>query len=178
MHKLKESYFCFISLPLSYIEIHDIMKKVILICCLLLIIGCKTKTVNGKKIGKSVDPTEMSTVDEVQKNKAYELGKRILMTCNTSKFTPFTENEATNKVIANSTVKKVKEIGAKYSLKYGAFKDLEFVEMVPNKTDNTNIYRFKALFDYAKANKELRVTMNSENKASAITTKDWKDEFE
>ncbi|OOG74170.1 hypothetical protein [Flavobacterium sp. A45] len=154
------------------------MKKVILVCCLLSIIGCKTKTVNGKVIGKSVEASEISAVDEVQKNKAYELGKRILLTCNTSKFTPFTKSEATDKVIANSTVKKVKEIGAKYSLKYGAFKDLEFVEMIPNKTDNTNIYRFKALFDYAKANKELRVTMNSENKASAITTKDWKDEFE
>ena len=154
------------------------MKKYILLSCLLVIIGCKTKTVNGKVIGKSVEASEMNAVDEVQKNKAYELGKRILLTCNTSQFTPFTKSEATDKVIANSTEKKVKEIGAKYSLKYGHFKDLEFVEMVPNKTDNTNIYRFKALFDYAKANKELRVTMNSENKASAITTKDWKDEFQ
>lgn len=154
------------------------MKKYIIISCLLLLFGCKTKNVNGKIIGKSVDASEMNAVDEAQKNKAYELGKRILLTCNTSKFTPFTKNEATDKVIANSSVKKVKEIGAKYSLKYGEFKDLEFVEMVPNKTDNTNIFRFKALFDYAKANKELRVTMNSENKASAITTKDWKDEFE
>jgi hypothetical protein len=154
------------------------MKKVIIICCVFALIGCKTKNVNGKLIGKSVDATEMNAANETQKNKAYELGKRILMTCNTSKFTPFSKSEATDKVIANSTEKKVKEIGIKYSLKYGTFKDLEFIEMIPNKTDNTNIYRFKALFDYAKANKELRVTMNSENKASAITTKDWKDEYQ
>lgn len=143
-----------------------------------MLFGCGTKKINGKVVGKSVEATELNANDEAQKNKAYELGKRILMTCNTSKFTPFTKSEATDKVIANSSVKKVKEIGAKYSLKYGIFKDLEFVEMVPNKTDNTNIFRFKALFDYAKANKELRVTMNSENKASAITTKDWKDEYQ
>nr|WP_315151496.1 hypothetical protein [uncultured Flavobacterium sp.] len=154
------------------------MKKIIILICILALYSCKTKTVNGKVIGKSVEASEISPVDEVQKNKAYELGKRILLTCNTSKFTPFTKSEATDKVIANSSVKKVKEIGAKYSLKYGEFKDLEFVEMVPNRTDNANVFRFKALFDYAKANKELRVTMNSENKASAITTKDWKDEFE
>ena len=154
------------------------MKNFIIISCLLILVGCKTKNVNGKLIGKSIDNTELSAEQVTQKKKAYELGKRILLTCNTSKFTPFTKSEAKDKVIANSTVKKVKEIGAKYSLKYGAFKDLEFVEMIPNKTDNTNIYRFKALFDYAKANKELRVTMNSENKASAITTKDWKDEYE
>ena len=154
------------------------MKKVIIICCLLTVIGCKTKTVNGKQIGKSVEQTDMTTVDEVQKNKAYELGKRILMTCNDTKFKPFTKSEATDKVIAKSTPENIKKICVKYNLKYGLFKDLEFVEMVPNKTDNTKIYRFKALFEYAKANKELRVTMNSENKASAITTKDWLDTFE
>jgi hypothetical protein len=154
------------------------MKKYIVISCLFILFSCGTKKINGKVVGKSVEPSELNATDEAQKNKAYELGKRILLTCNTSKFTPFTKSEATDKVIANSTVKKVKEIGAKYSLKYGTFKDLEFVEMVPNKTDNTNVFRFKALFDYAKANKELRVTMNSENKASGITTKEWKDEYQ
>jgi len=154
------------------------MKNIIIICCIFSLMGCKTKNVNGKLMGKSVLPTEMSTVDEAQKNKAYELGKRILTTCNTSKFKPFTSSEATDKVIAKSTPENIKQICIKYNLKYGLFKDLEFVEMVPNKTDNTNVFRFKALFEYAKANKELRVTMNSENKASAITTKDWKDEFE
>jgi hypothetical protein len=154
------------------------MKKVIIICCLLTLFGCKTKNVNGKQLGKSVEPTKMSTAEEVQKNKAYDLGKRILTACNTTKFKPFTTSEATDKVIANSTPKNVKQICVKYNLKYGAFKDLEFVEMIPNKTDKTNVFRFKALFEYAKANKELRVTMNSENKASAIATKDWKEDFE
>jgi hypothetical protein len=154
------------------------MKKVIIICCISLFFGCKTKSINGKQMGKSVLPTEMSTAEEAQKNKAYELGKRILTACNTDKFKPFTQSEATDKVIANSTPKNVKQICVKYNLKYGLFKDLQFIEMIPNKTDNTNVFRFKALFEYAKANKELRVTMNSENKASAITTKDWKDEFE
>jgi hypothetical protein len=154
------------------------MKNSIIISCFFLLLGCKTKTVNGKQMGKSVAPTEMSVVDEAQKNKAYELGKRILTTCNNAKFKPFTESEATQKVIAKSTPENIKQICVKYNLKYGLFKDLEFVEMVPNKTDNTNVFRFKALFEYTKANKELRVTMNSENKASSITTKDWKYEFE
>ena len=168
----------FISLTYVLIETYFIMKKVIIICCLLLFISCKTKNVNGKQMGKSVEPTEMNTVDEAQKNKAYELGKRVLLTCNDIKFKPFTQSEATDKVIAKSTPENIKKICVKYSLKYGLFKDLEFVEMVPNRTDNTNVFRFKALFEYAKANKEMRVTMNSENKASAISTKDWKDEFE
>jgi hypothetical protein len=154
------------------------MKPLIIIGCLFALMGCKTKNINTKPTGKDNVAIEMNTVDEAQKNKAYELGKRILMTCNTSKFKPFTSSEATDKVIANSTLKNINKICVKYNLKYGLFKDLQFVEMVPNKVDQTNVFRFKALFEYAKANKELRVTMNSDNKASAITTKDWKDVFE
>ena len=154
------------------------MKKVIIVCCLLLLLGCKTKTINGKTMGKSVETTEMSSVEDAQKNKAYELGKRVLKTCNNDPFKPFTKMEATDKVIAKSTPDNIKKICVKYNLKYGLFKDLEFVEMIANKTDNANVFRFKALFEYAKANKELRVTMNSDNKASAISTKDWKDQYE
>lgn len=154
------------------------MKKIILIWCLFSLVGCKTKNVNAKPVGRNNVKTELSALEETQKNKAYELGKRILSACNTSKFKPFTSSEATNKVIANSTPKNVNQICVKYNLKYGLFKDLQFAEMIQNKTDNTNVYRFKALFEYTKANKELRVTMNAENKASAIATKDWKDDFE
>jgi hypothetical protein len=155
------------------------MKKVIIVCSLLLLIGCKTKKPDSKPVvEKSVPPTEMTKVEETEEQKAYGLGKRILMTCNNKPFKPFTPDEATDKVIANSTPENVNKICVKYNLKYGLFKDLQFVEMVPNKTENTHVYRFKALFEYAEANKELRVTMNSENKASAISTKDWKDQFE
>lgn len=154
------------------------MKKVIILCCLLVLMGCKTKKTASKTAEKPVSAAQMNKVEETQEKKAYELGKRILMTCNTSKFKPFTTNEATDKVIANSTLENINKICVKYSLKYGLFKDLEFVEMIHNKSDNSNIYRFKPQFEYEKANKELRVTMNSENKASAISTKDWKDEFE
>ena len=155
------------------------MKKVIILCSLLLLMGCKSKKTDSKPVAeKSVPPTEMTKVEETQEKKAYDLGKRILMTCNDKPFKPFTTSEATEKVIANSTTENINKICVKYNLKYGLFKDLQFVEMVPDKTENTHIYRFKALFEYADANKELRVTMNSENKASAISTKDWKDQFE
>lgn len=141
--------------------------------------GCKTKKPDSKPVAeKKVPPTEMTKTEDATEKKAYELGKRILMTCNNKPFKPFTTNEATDKVIANSTEENINKICVKYNLKYGLFKDLQFVEMVPNKADKTQVYRFKALFEYADANKELRVTMNEENKASAISTKDWKDEFE
>lgn len=155
------------------------MKKVIIICCLLALVGCKSKKTHSKSTGeKTVTPKEMTKTEETQEQKAYGLGKRILMTCNNKPFKPFTKEEATEKVIANSTPENINKICIKYNLKYGLFKDLQFIEMVSNKAENTHVYRFKALFEYENANKELRVTMNSENKASAIATKDWKDEYE
>lgn len=154
------------------------MKRIIILCCLLALMGCKTKQVHSKSTEKSVPAAEITKEVESQEKKAHDLGKRILMTCNTSKFTPFTRSEATDKVIANSTLENIKKICSKYNEKYGAFKDLEFVEKVHNKADNSNVYRFKAQFEDNTANKELRVTMDADNKASAISTKDWKDEFE
>ena len=144
-----------------------------------MLMGCKSKKPDSKSVAeKSVPPTEMTKEEGTQEKKAYELGKRILLTCNNKPFKPFTKEEATDKVIANSTPENINKICVKYNLKYGLFKDLQFVEMVPDKTENTHVYRFKALFEYADANKELRVTMDSDNKASAISTKDWKDQFE
>lgn len=154
------------------------MKKTILLCCLIALVSCKSKQPTTASKEKTTPASETIKEDNLQEKKAYELGKRILMTCNNSKFTPFTKSEATDKVIANSTVENINKICTKYNLKYGLFKDLEFVEKIHNKEDQSNIYRFKALFEYEKANKELRVTMDSENRASAIATKDWKDQFE
>jgi hypothetical protein len=154
------------------------MKKVIILFCLIALMGCKSKKVNSKTTEKSVPAAEMKNTEETQQKKAYELGKRVLMTCNNNPFKPFTPDEATAKVIANSTPENINKICIKYNLKYGLFKDLEFVEVIKDRSENTKVYRFKALFEYENANKELRVTMDSDNKASAISTKDWKDEFE
>ena len=41
-----------------------------------------------------IKPTE---VDKIKSDRAYDLGKRLLETCNTSKFKAFTKNEATDK---------------------------------------------------------------------------------
>ena len=154
------------------------MKKVIIICCLLAFLGCKTKNVNGKQMGKSVEPTEMNTVDEAQKNKAYELGKRVLMTCNTSKFKPFNESEATPSVIKNTTEERLTKTCTRFRQYYGTFKDLQLVEIYKNNSDQTSIFRYKALYTKKVANKELRVSMNQENKVSSIKSLDWVDTFQ
>jgi len=151
------------------------MKKIILILSLLLLlIGCKTKQ---KPVEIKNVKLAFSEVNENQKNKAYELGKRVLMTCNTSKFKPFNESEATQSVIQNTTEAKLTKTCTRFRQYYGTFKDLQLVEIYKNIDDKTTIFRFRALYTKKVANKELRVSINEENKVSSIKSLDWVNSF-
>ncbi|MFV5695373.1 hypothetical protein ACM55G_08040 [Flavobacterium sp. LB3P122] len=155
------------------------MKKIILILSIILLIGCKSKTVvvsipEEAKIVKLA----FSEVSESQKDKSYELGKRVLMTCNTSKFKPFNESEATTSVIKNTTEERLTKTCTRFRQYYGTFKELQLVEIYKNNSDQTTIFRYKALYTKKVANKELRVSINQENKVSAIKSLDWIDTFQ
>ena len=150
---------------------------ILLFCSLLLITGCKSKKNTVKPDAKKTTVVEKEKIDEVQKNKAYDAGKRILTTCNTSKFKPFNSTEATPTVIKNTTQDRLTKTCLKFRLKYGDFRDIQLVEVIHNKTDKTNIYRYKALYEKKIANKELRVTMNEDDKVSAIKSLDWVDKY-
>lgn len=156
------------------------MKKIFLILSIVLIAGCKSKNavttpeIEEVKIVKLM----LSDVNESQKDKAYELGKRVLMTCNTSKFKPFNESEATASVIKNTTEERLTKTCTKFRQYYGTFKDLQLIEVLKNNTDQTIIFRYKALYTKKVANKELRVSMNQENKVSSIKSLDWVDSFQ
>ena len=153
------------------------MKKLIVILSIIALAGCKSKKVTQSDKTDEVIKLTLNQINSSQKNKAYELGKRVLMTCNTSKFKPFTTSEATTSVINNITIEKLSKTCTKYRQWYGTFKDLELAEVYQNTKDQTTIYRFRALYSKKVANKELRVFMNSENLVSAIKTSDWATTF-
>ncbi|MCG9793563.1 hypothetical protein [Flavobacterium algicola] len=180
------------------------MKKLAFILFIALFISCKSKKIVTTQIPIETSTQETEeTIDEAkeeeeleadkdkvhfiktlpravnvaQKRKAYDLGKRILMTCNTSTFKPFTTSEATNSVINNITIDKLSKICNRYRRYYGTFNDIELVEVFKNPETQTTIYRYKALYSKAVANKELRMTMNAANKVSSIKTMDWQNEF-
>jgi hypothetical protein len=173
------------------------MRKIIFVLCLIILAGCKAKKVKSLKVVETVEAVEvveavetvipeepktvklaLSGVDFSLKNKAYELGKRMLMTCNTSKFKPYDETEATVSVINNITEERLSETCAKYRQWYGTFKDLQLVEVFKNNVEETTIFRYKALYTKKVANKELRVFMNDKNKISSIKTLDWTDVYD
>ena len=152
--------------------------KIIVLFSMLAIAGCKSKknTVVKSEV-KKVELVKSDEINQAQKNKAYEVGKRILMTCNTSKFKPFNSTEATPTVIKNTTQERLTQTCLKFRLKYGDFKEIQLVEVLHDKKSNSNIYRYKALYEKKIANKELRVTMNEEDKVSSIKSLDWADKF-
>ena len=145
-----------------------------------LLIGCKSKNVVTAPAETEVVKIErlgLSEINESQKSKAYDLGKRVLMTCNTSKFKPFTINEATPSVIKNTTEERLTKTCTRFRQYYGTFIDLQLVEAYRNNFDKSTVFRYKALYSKKVANKELRVTMNAENKVSSIKSLDWVNSF-
>lgn len=153
------------------------MKKaaVILILFTFVINACKSK---GKIAEKpKIEVIDPLTVDKAKKDKAYALGKRVLMTCNTSKFRPFNKSEATESVIKNTTLERLTSTCQKFRLKYGTFEDIKLAQVIHNLEDDSYVFRYKAEYQRKFTTKELRVTLNNENKVSAIKSTDWTDEF-
>jgi hypothetical protein len=153
------------------------MKNKILVLTLLLLIGCKSKPVYVQPVVIEYIKVPLSEVDENQKKRAYDLGKRVLMICNTSKFIPFKESEATPSVIQNTTLEKHSKVCLKFRARYGSFIDIKLMEVYKNTTENQTLFRYKALYEHSNANKELRVTLNEENKVSSLKTMDWENLF-
>jgi predicted component of type VI protein secretion system len=155
------------------------MKKALLLVMTIAVLSaCKSKITGTANTTKArIEVLASDEVDPALQTKAYDLGKRILNTCNTSKFKPFTTEEATDKVIQNTTLERLSSTCSKYLLKYGQFKDIKLVEVIKNNTDDSHIFRYKAEYQRKFTQKELQVTLNNENKVSAIKSTDWTDVY-
>ncbi|KQX00578.1 hypothetical protein [Flavobacterium sp. Root420] len=152
------------------------MKKAGLIICLLLLIGCKSKTVNRDTEDLKIKPVSTAEINANQQKKAYDLGKRVLETCNTSKFKPFNETEVTQSVMENTTEERLTKTCQRFRQYYGSFIDLKLDGVY--RTKQEVIYRYHALYTKKVANKELRVFVNEDNLVSAIKSMDWDEKFD
>ncbi|PWB21561.1 hypothetical protein [Flavobacterium sp. HTF] len=152
------------------------MKKAILIICLSLLAGCKSKNISRDTEDLKITKLEAPEINANQQKKAYDLGKRVLETCNTSKFKPFDETEVTKSVMENTTEERLTKTCTRFRQYYGSFVDLKLDGVY--KTKQEVIYRYHALYTKKVANKELRVFVNEENLVSAIKSMDWEENFE
>lgn len=152
------------------------MKKALLILSLLLIVGCKSKTISRDTEDLKIKKVVEAEIDANQQKKAYQLGKRVLETCNTSKFKPFNETEVTQTVMENTTEDRLTKTCLKFRQFYGSFIDLKLDGVY--KTRQETVYRYHALYTKKVANKELRVFVDENNLISAIKSMDWDESFD
>ena len=143
--------------------------KLALLSVFILIISCKSK---------KVEPTfflvESSKVDAVKKDRAFDLGTRLLASCNTSRFKPFSNEEATESVIQNATLKKISSICQKIRQRNGKFNFIKLLDITYFKSTDEYIFRYKIDYEKKYFLRELSVTVDKDNKVSAISTKEIK----
>jgi len=145
------------------------MKKFILLCSILLLVSCKSKS---PAVDKMIELVKVDEVETVKKDRAYELGKRLLDACNTSRFKAFSSTEATDKVRQNATKEKISNTCKKINQRYGRYKGLNLIDITHNKVTDEYVFRYSVDYEKKYFKKELQVTVNNENKVSAISTKE------
>lgn len=157
------------------------MKKIALLCFLGLLIGCKSGKTSSSNSKEEKKPEfvklNINEVNSVKKNRSYELGKRVLMTCNTSTFKPFTKEEATEDVLKKINKEKISMTCQNILRVFGEFKDIKLIEVLRNEENETTVFRYKCDYEKKYKIKELQVSINDDNKITAITTKDWNDTY-
>lgn len=155
------------------------MRKIIFLLCLSLVFSCKSK----KNSNSSDKPTTKTTeknltivkpedVEEIKKDRAYDIGKRLLESCNTSKFKAFSTTEATDKVRQNATREKISAICKKINQRNGRFNGINLIDITRNKKTKEYVFRYSIDYEKKLYKRELNVTVNEENKVSAIATKE------
>lgn len=155
------------------------MKRIILFCCVLLLVSCKSKktatsTTKPVVVEKNVTLVKPTEVDIVKKKRADDLGTRLLETCNVSRFRGFSATEATDKVRQNATKAKISAICQKINQRNGRFLGIDLIDITRDKKKDEHTFRYSINYEKKLYKRELFVTVNAENKVSAISTKEVK----
>ncbi|MCF6128877.1 hypothetical protein L1S35_04280 [Flavobacterium sp. AS60] len=144
-------------------------KRIILFCCVLLIVACKSKKAAVENNITLVKPNE---VEVAKKKRADDLGTRLLETCNISRFKGFNATEATDKVRQNATKEKISAICQKINQRNGRFLGINLIDITRNKITDEYTFRYNINYEKKLYKRELFVTINTDNKVSAISTKE------
>ena len=151
------------------------MKKIILIIAVVFLYSCKTKkTATSATEEKSIVIVNPNEVESVIKNRAQDLGSRLLESCNTSRFKPFSSEEATDKVIQNITPQKLSETCKKINFRNGKFISLDLIDVKHDEINDQYIFKYNINYEKKYFRRELTVFVNADNKVSAMSTKEVK----
>jgi hypothetical protein len=148
------------------------MNKIVFLLSIACFFSCKSTAPSVSKNTNRFTIIKKDEADEVKKSRAYAVGRRLLSTCNTSKFTPFTTSEATEKVIAKATIEKISETCKKINFRNGKFIDLKLIEVSKDKDTDDLIFKYDIDYEKKLYKREIRITVNTENQVSEIITKE------
>lgn len=149
------------------------MRRIILFCCIMVLVSCKSKKpATSTVIEKNISLVKPEDVDVVKKDRAYDIGTRLLESCNTSRFKAFSTSEATDKVRQNATREKISAICKKINQRNGRFNGLNLIDVTRNKKTDELVFRYNINYEKKLYKRELKVTVNAENQVSAIATKE------
>lgn len=119
----------------------------------------------------------MDAISEVEKQKVYNFGKRILETCKTRQFIQLSEKEAT-KGLAALSLEEMQHACDVVDKRNGKFIDMNLVEVIDDTYSGTSkIFRFKANFERNDFVNEIRIWLGTDGKFQGIIWKEWKDEY-
>ena len=149
-------------------------KSLLFIVSILLLVSCKSKTPkSAEEIMKArFETISFDKVELTKKTRAYSLGKRLLETCNTSRFKAFSPTEATEKVIKNATIEKITKTCQKIIHRNGRFIDMDLIEIIHDKETDDYVFRYNIKYEKKYFKRDLKVTIDAQNKVSAINTKE------
>lgn len=152
------------------------MKKIFIFCLVLLFItSCKSKkTTSDSADSKAIKAVAPNEVASFKKNRAFDLGNRLLETCNTSKFKAFSKNEATEKVINNATPERIAATCKKINMRNGKYLGIELIDITFNPKLEEYTFRYQISYEKKLFKRELFVTINEDDKVSAISTQEVK----
>lgn len=154
------------------------MRKIILFIGLAFLFSCKSKkdaasgTSAVKVPEKTIIVVKPEEVEVIKKDRAYDVGKRLLESCNTSKFKAFSATEATEKVRQNASREKISAICKKINQRNGRFNGINLKEITFNKKTNEHIFRYSIDYEKKMYKRELFVTVNADYRVSAVSTKE------
>lgn len=151
------------------------LKIFLLTITIILLVSCKSKT--PKQTAEDLEKERFETVSVTEvnlakKDRAYNIGKRLLETCNTSRFKTFTTAEATEKVIENATVEKITKTCQKMNHRNGKFIDMDLVEIIHDNVTDEYVFRYDIKYEKKYFKREMKVTVDAQNKVSAINTQE------
>ena len=141
--------------------------RVLSFCFVFLLISCKT----------TYRRASIDSISEVEKQKVYNFGKKIIETCKTREFIQLSQREVT-KSLSELSLEEMQHFCDVIGKRNGKFIDMTLIEVIDDTfTSNSKIYRYKANFERNDFLTEVRIWLGTDGRFQGIIWKEWQDEY-